>query len=332
MTKTKILVVGSNSFSGASFINFALLNNFSVVAISRSDQPNNVFLPYSDNFYLLKEFNFFKLDLNDDLDEIVDIVNQEKPEYIFNFAAQSMVAESWEFPEQWFTTNTVSTTRFFNKLKDFKFIKKYVHITTPEVYGSCSGYITESAPYNPSTPYAASRAAGDMSLKTFVDNYNFPAVLTRAANVYGPGQQLYRIIPRTILYIKQGKKLQLHGGGLSERSFIHINDVSDATMKIALNGVIGETYHISTKSTITIRNLVNLICNKMSVEFNDYVDIVDDRVGKDAAYLLNSEKVRNSLDWKDVIVLEKGVDEVINWVDSNISTLEKEVDYYIHKR
>ena len=99
-------------------------------------------------------------------------------------------------------------TKLFNELKDCSFLKKYIHVTTPEVYGSCSGYIKEDMTYNPSTPYAASRAAGDMSLKTFVDNYNFPAVSTRAANVFGPGQQLYRIIPRTILYIRQGKSFK----------------------------------------------------------------------------------------------------------------------------
>jgi dTDP-glucose 4,6-dehydratase len=259
------------------------------------------------------------------------IVKKNKPEYIFNFSAQSMVAESWSHPEHWIMTNTVSTTTLFNQLKDCKFIKKYIHITTPEVYGSCSGYITENTPYNPSTPYAVSRAAGDMSLRTFVDTYGFPAVSTRAANVYGAGQQLYRIIPRTVLYIRQGKKIQLHGGGHSERSFIHINDVADATMKIALCGTIGDTYHISTKSTITIRNLVQLICDKMNVKFEDYVDIVDDRPGKDAAYLLDSSKVREELNWKDKITLDQGVDEVIGWVDSNINKLKNEVDYYIHK-
>ena len=331
MSDIKIFVIGSNSFSGASFINFALAKNFSVFGISRSELPNNVFLPYSDNINKVEKFKFFQLDLNNDLDEIISLINQEKPEYIFNFAAQSMVAESWDFPEQWYMTNAVSTTKLFNKLKDCLFLKKYIHVTTPEVYGSCSGYIKEDMRFNPSTPYAASRAAGDISLKTFVDNYNFPAVSTRAANVYGYGQQLYRIIPRTILYIKQGKKLQLHGGGHSERSFIHIDDVSDATMKIALKGKIGETFHISTKSSITIRNLVNLICLKMNVEFDQYVDIVDDRPGKDAAYLLNSEKLRQSLAWQDNISLDQGITEVINWIDTNIDILSNENDYYIHK-
>jgi len=330
--KTKIIVLGSNSFSGASFINYALNNNYSVIGISRSERPNSVFLPYAKNISLEENFEFHQLDLNVDLDKIEELINHIRPNYIFNFAAQSMVAESWDNPEHWFMTNTISTTSLFGKLKGCGFIKKYIHITTPEVYGSCSGYITESTPYNPSTPYAVSRAAGDMSLKTFVDNYNFPAVSTRAANVYGAGQQLYRIIPRTILYIMQGKKLQLHGGGHSERSFIHINDVSDATMKIALNGVIGDSYHISTKSTITIRNLVQLVCDKMDVSFNDYVDVVDDRPGKDAAYLLDSSKLRDGLNWKDLITLDQGIEEVIEWVGQYIDILDKQEFEYIHKQ
>jgi len=130
----------------------------------------------------------------------------------------------------------------------------------------------------------------------------------------------------------QGKKLQLHGGGHSERSFIHINDVSDATMKIALNGVIGDSYHISTKSTITIRNLVQLVCDKMDVSFNDYVDVVDDRPGKDAAYLLDSSKLRDGLNWKDLITLDQGIEEVIEWVGQYIDILDKQEFEYIHKQ
>ena len=328
----KIFVIGSNSFSGSNFVDFALNNGFLVFGISRSVPPNNVFLKYSENNIKVQNFKFYQLDLNNNLDEIIKLIKQEQPQFIINFAAQSMVAESWLHPEDWFMTNAVSTTKLFNKLRNFNFIKKYVHVTTPEVYGSCSGFIDEDTKYNPSTPYAASRAAGDISLKTFVKNYEFPAVSTRAANVYGPRQQLYRIIPRTVLFIKQGKKLQLHGGGHSERSFIHIDDVSDATLKIAINGVVGETYHISTKSSITIRSLVSLICNKMKVNFDDCVDIVDDRPGKDASYLLNSNKLRSSLDWTDSISLDAGIDQVINWVDSNIDILTKEVDYYVHKK
>ena len=112
----KIAVIGSNSFSGASFVDFALANNLSVMGISRSEQPNDIFLPYSSNTHKEERFKFHQLDLNNNLEEMIDLIKKEKPDYIFNFAAQSMVAESWKFPEQWFTTNAVSMNCFFNSI------------------------------------------------------------------------------------------------------------------------------------------------------------------------------------------------------------------------
>ena len=206
-----------------------------------------------------------------------------------------------------------------------------MHISTPEVYGSCEGYIKESNSYYPSTPYAVSRAAADMSLQTFFNSYKFPVVFTRAANVYGPGQQLYRIIPRTILFIKLGKKIQLHGGGVSERSFIHMRDVSDATLRIMKEGSSGETFHIATNDSITIRSLVELICDLMGVRFEDYVDVAEERLGKDSAYLLDSSKVRNILDWKDQVSLKDGILSVLQWIEKNLDVLKQQPFDYIHK-
>ena len=211
------------------------------------------------------------------------------------------------------------------------FLKKYVHISTPEVYGSCEGYIKENNSYYPSTPYAVSRAAADMSLHTFFDSYQFPVVFTRAANVYGPGQQLYRIIPRTILFIKLGKKLQLHGGGVSERSFIHMQDVSDATLRVMKQASPGEIFHIATNDSITIRNLVELICDVMGVHFEDHVDITEELMGKDSAYLLDSSKARTTLGWKDQVSLKEGILTVLQWIEKNFEILQKQPFDYVHK-
>jgi dTDP-glucose 4,6-dehydratase len=156
-------------------------------------------------------------------------------------------------------------------------------------------------------------------------------VTTRAANVYGPGQQLYRIIPRTILFIILGLKLQLHGGGISTRSFIHMNDVSDATWRIMENGKDGHTYHISTNDVISIRNLVEKICEKLNVSFEDQVQFVGDRVGKDSAYHLDSKKIRSELKWQDKNTLDQGLDDCINWVKSNLEVLKKQSFDYRHK-
>lgn len=328
----KIFVIGSNSFSGSTFAAYALEQGAEVIGASRSAEPVASLLPYK---WLGEDersrFQFRQLDLNKDGPELLSIIGDFKPDYVINFAAQSMVAESWENPDHWYQTNVVANVKLHEGLRKFDFLKKYVHITTPEVYGSTEGKIDETAPYNPSTPYAASRAACDMHLQTFIRQHKFPVAFTRAANVYGPGQQLYRIIPRTILYIRIGNKLQLHGGGLSLRSFIHGRDIADATLRVARQAPIGECYHFSTNRWLSIRELVEMICEKMDVDFNDCVEVGPDRPGKDAAYILDSTKARESLDWEDKVTLEEGVAETIRWIDDNLAELRETPLSYIHK-
>ena len=324
-----ILILGSNSFSGSTFANFSLQQGARVVGVSRSAEPDDAFLPYKWNSH--EKFTFHCLDLNKNLVEIMDLIQGEKPDFVVNFAAQSMVAESWNNPADWFTTNVVSTINFHDQLRRCTFLRRYVHVSTPEVYGSCTGFVGEDYAFNPSTPYAVSRAAADLSLRTFHSAYNFPVVTTRAANVYGPGQQLYRIIPRTILFILLGRKLQLHGGGVSTRSFIHMTDVSDATWKIMHKGQDGHTYHISTSEVVSIRELVELICFKLDVRFEDHVEVVGERMGKDSAYHLDTAKLRNELHWGEHTLLSQGIDGCISWVKDNLEQLQYSPYDYHHK-
>jgi dTDP-glucose 4,6-dehydratase len=325
----KLFVIGSNSFSGASFIDFALNQGASVIGTSRSAPPVDALLPFKWRDH--QNFSFTQLDLNTQLNDMIQLINAEKPDYIVNFAAQSMVAESWQHPADWFMTNTVSTVKLHDQLRRCDFLKRYVHISTPEVYGSCAGFVKEDFAMHPSTPYAVSRAAADMSLRSFHTAYQFPVVTTRAANVYGPGQQLYRIIPRTILFILLGQKVHLHGGGVSTRSFIHINDVADATWRIMLNGDNGHAYHISTNDVISIRALVEAICEKLNVNFDDHAEVVGERLGKDTAYHLDSTKLREKLNWKDHISLDKGLDDCIAWVNKHFDTLRLQPFDYVHQ-
>ena len=326
----KYLVLGSNSFSGSTFVEHLLARGEQVLGVSRSAEPHAAFLPYRWSRHD-EGFRFFQLDLNRDLDAILALVRRERPQYVVNFAAQSMVAESWQNPDHWFMTNVVSTVRLHEQLRRLDFLKMYVHVTTPEVYGSTSGLVGEDAPFNPSTPYAVSRAAADMSLRTFFSAYGFPVVFTRAANVFGPGQPLYRIVPRTILFIKLGRKLQLHGGGASERSFIDARDVSDATWRASRHGRAGETYHISTDRRVTIRQLVEMICKRLDARFEDSVEVVGDWLGKNAAYRLDSAKIRRELGWTDRISLEQGIEDTITWVERFFDQLRTQSLQYEHK-
>jgi dTDP-glucose 4,6-dehydratase len=331
VTPSPILVLASNSFSGSSFVDHLLTAGHKVIGVSRSVEILSVFSLYKNNKNF-KNFTFKQVDLNSDIKSITEIVSKHQVEFIFNFAAQSMVAQSWDSPEHWYQTNVVGLSKLCKLLIKEKSIKKFVHFTTPEVYGSTSGWLKESFNFAPSTPYAISRAAGDWHLKALFENNGFPVIFTRAANVYGSGQQLYRIIPKTILSALTGKKLSLHGGGKSIRSFIHINDVSIALTAIMNSGEVGQSYHISTNEMISIFDLVQEIATLLGVQVNDLIEQGPERAGKDFAYQLSSEKIRNELGWRDEVTLVKGLEDTLDWAKSNLDTLKALPDTYEHKR
>jgi dTDP-glucose 4,6-dehydratase len=342
----KLLVIGSNSFSGSHFVAQALLEGCEVVGVSRSEEPSQAFLPYrwgaspgpgaarrggQPGAPGRGRFTFHRLDLNHDLPRILALVDELRPDALVNFAAQSMVAESWQHPEHWMATNVVATVALHEGLRRRPFLRRYVHVSTPEVYGTMQGLTAEHTRYDPSTPYAVSRAAADMSLMTYFRNYAFPVVFTRAANVYGPGQQLYRIIPRAILFFLTGRRLQLHGGGRSVRSFIHIRDVAHGTLAVARRGAPGEIFHLATGSNMAVRALVEQIAERMGVRFGEAVEVVGDRPGKDSAYLLDSSKALAQLGWAARTSLEAGLEETIAWVKANLDELLAQPLDYVHR-
>ena len=326
----QVLVLGSSGFSGASFCAWLMDQGIDVVGASRSMPAADVMLPYR---WGKKPgaFRFEHIDLNKDLDKLFEVIHKERFKVIVNFAAQSMVGESWDMPDDWMQTNVVTAARLAERLRHLDFLDRYVHVTTPEVYGSTDGWIDENTRFNPSTPYAVSRAAGDMLFKIYHEAYGLPVVSTRAANVYGPGQQLYRIIPRTIFFLLTGRTLQLHGGGLSTRSFIHMDDVSAATWLIALKGKVGSTYHISTGQIISIADLVKAICISLEKNFEDHVEIIEERLGKDNAYWLNCEKLRFELGWTDKVSLDTGLSQMREWISANVDSLALQPIAYVHK-
>jgi dTDP-glucose 4,6-dehydratase len=330
--KEKLVIIGSNSFSGACFSNYVLENNSSskLLGISRSPEYKDCFLPYKQGN--ASRFSFHQLDLNKDLLKIVEVIREFRPDYIVNFSAQGMVAQSWEQPAQWFQTNCLGVMNLVHELKEDAYLKRFVQISSPEVYGSCSGKIKEDTPLNPSTPYAASKASGDLSLIPYFKNYNFPLIYTRATNVYGACQQLYRIIPRTILYMKMDRKIQLQGGGKAVKSYIHIRDVCAATLELTRSGRNGEVYHISPDDNgVSIYNLVKMVAEKMGRKLDDCVTISPDRLGQDAHYHIDSSKVREELGWCPQISIDTGIDEVIEWIDKHFNELVNLPLEYIHK-
>ncbi len=328
---SKAFVLASNSFSGSHFINLLLERDFSVTGISRSPEYPHFMLPYSEQ--RKKAFTFHQLDINEQHAEIMALIDEQRPSYVVNFAAQGEVASSFRFPLDHFRTNTLGMVALSAALQKRDFIKRYVHISSPEVYGDCETPRMETPTYfNPSSPYAASKGASDLYNAVLFKNYGFPVVTIRATNVYGPHQQLYRIIPKTIICIKQGRKLQLHGGGPARKSYIHIRDVSQGELAAMLRGHAGEMYHLSPgDEAISIRKVVQTICAIMDVKFERVVEIVEERPGQDAAYILDSSKARAELSWEPRIDFEIGVREVIEWIEREWDAIKTMPLEYQHK-
>ena len=309
----------------------ALQCGYRVIGISRSAEYSSIMLPYRYQINL-RDFLFHQLDVNHDLEQILRIADQEEPEIIANFAAQGDVRNSWRLPNQWYQTNCMGVVQLTEALRKRAYLGKYITSSTPEVYGSTEKNLLENHCYLPSTPYAASKLAGDLHLMTLHKRYQFPVVFTRAANVYGIHQQLYRIIPRSIIYLKLGKPLELHGGGGAVRSFIHIRDVADATMRLAEQGKDGEVYHIAPQEEeIRIGQLVQIICGMMNCDFENSVKLISENFGQDAMYSLNSDKIRTQLGWKSEVSLEVGIQEVITWIEDNWDIVCRMPLDYIHK-
>lgn len=324
------LILGSNSFAGSCLVNELLTQGHRVIGVSRSNELYSVMSPYGENKNR-SAFQFYPYDINQNLNELISFIREKKPEYIIDFAGQGMVAESWKTPEQWYQTNFVSKVKLHNFLQTCDFLERYVRVSTPEVYGSTEQLVDELQTYNPSTPYAVSHAAIDMSLKAYYQQYQFPMILTRFSNFYGPHQQLYRIVPRTIIYALVNKKLMLHGGGKSERAFIYGEDVAKAICSVMRHGKIGETYHFSEGAPISIANLVRKISDAMHVSFDDLVEVSEDRPGKDALYSMSTQKAENELQWKPTVDLDSGLEKTIDWVTKNINVIKTLPLEYQHK-
>lgn len=326
----KVLVIGSNSFSGSDFIDLLLEEQkYEVVGVSRSPEKSELFLPYKKR--KSKNFRFEQIDLNKDIEKLEKLCRAFQPQYVVNFAAQSEVAPSWAHPHHWFQTNAVALTQLANVLKEMKWMERYVHISSPEVYGTCVGNILEDAPLNPSTPYAASKAAGDLSLFTFYKNFHFPLVMIRATNVYGAHQQLFKIIPRSAIYLKSNQTIELHGGGSAIKSYIHIRDVSKGELAAMEMGRAGEIYHLSPDQGIAVKDVVQEICHKMKADFQTVTKIVAERLGQDKAYTIDSSKARKEFGWKPQISLEEGIDQTVQWIEESYDDISQQPLNYIHK-
>lgn len=312
----KILILGSNSFSGNHLVGFLLKKNFLVIGCSLSNQSEEKFnalnkLPKKST----NKFKFIKIDINKDFNKLQKLILVNKPDIIIDFLGQGMVAESWEYPHLTFNTNVLSKIKLYNFLVKQKFLKKYIKISTPEVFGSAKITNSNYKKYNPSTPYALSHSTIENYLFLLFKQFSFPVVISRFANFYGPYQKLYRLIPLAIHKANRKEKFFLHGGGTSRRSFIYADDFCEGIYKMINKAKIGKCYQFSSKEYFTIKNIVEIIYLKKNLNPKRYIVNVKDRPGKDKDYKIYDKDTREHLKWKNKTSIDEGINKVIEWYD-----------------
>ena len=315
-----IIVTGGLGFIGSNLIEFLIKKKYNVLNIDK--------VTYSSNFYNVKNFKaskkykFIKCDIGNK--KMKDIFFRYKPICIFNLAAETHVDRSIDNPESFIQSNIVSV---YNLLEYFKlFSKKYksrlIHISTDEVFGDIlKGRATEKYSYKPSSPYAASKAASDHLVSSFIRTYKVPAIVTNCSNNYGPNQHPEKLIPKLIYNILNNRNLPIYGKGSNSREWIYVKDHCEALFKVFKSGKIGEFYNIGSNKNLSnlevCKNLLDI--SKKFIKIGDKVKIyfVKDRPGHDTRYALDSKKIRRDLNFHPKTNFTAGIKYTFEWYKNN---------------
>jgi len=331
----KIIVTGGLGFIGSNLIELLIKKNYFVINIDK--------VTYSSNFYNTKDFvklnnyKFIKLDIKNK--KIKDIFLKYKPIAIFNLAAETHVDRSIDNPNIFIQSNIVGV---YNLLESFKVFSrknksKLIHISTDEVYGDIiKGRSKEKDSYQPSSPYAASKAASDHLVSSYIRTYKIPAIVTNCSNNYGPKQHPEKLIPKLIYNIINNKELPIYGKGINSREWIFVKDHCEALIKIFLKGKVGEFYNIGSNKNLNnleVAREILISSNKIFKIGNKVkIKLIKDRPGHDVRYALNSNKIKKKLGWKPKINFTKGLKLTINWYLKNMDYYNSIKKIDIHKR
>ena len=316
----KIIVTGGLGFIGSNLIDLLIKKNFSVINIDK--------ISYSSNFYNLKEYNnsnkykFIRCNIGER--KFKKILFKYKPICIFNLAAETHVDRSIDNPEHFIQSNIVSVYKLLEYFKEYsqKFSSKLIHISTDEVYGDIlKGRTSEKYPYNPSSPYAASKAASDHLVQSYVRTYKIPAIITNCSNNYGPKQHPEKLIPKLIYNILNNKPLPIYGKGLNSREWIFVKDHCEALIKIFKKGKIGNFYNIGSNKNLTnlkvCEHLISVAKKNSILGTKVKINFIKDRPGHDIRYALNSNKIKKELNWKPRINFKEGIKLTFDWYNKN---------------
>lgn len=329
------LVTGGAGFIGSNFIHYMFNKYGDSIKIINVDK-----LTYAGNLENLKDiednpnYSFVKADICDN-DAISAVFEANDIDYVVNFAAESHVDRSIKNPDVFVKTNVLGTLVMLNNAKaawelpdgSFKEGKKFLHVSTDEVYGSLEedgGYFYETTPYSPHSPYSASKASSDMLVKAYMDTYKFPANITNCSNNYGPYQFPEKLIPLIINNALSGKKLPVYGDGKNVRDWLYVMDHAKAIDMVINKGRIFETYNVgghNEKQNIEIINIIIDTLNEMLADDDprkahinrDLITYVEDRKGHDRRYAIAPDKIKSEIGWEPETMFKDGIKLTIKW-------------------
>ena len=321
MIKKKIVVTGGLGFIASNLIEKLLKKNYKVINIDK--------ISYSSNFYNTREINknkdykFFKCDILNKK-KIYKLLIKEKPIALFNLAAESHVDRSIDDPYPFIKNNILGVFNLLESVKKYhKIHKKFklIHISTDEVYGDIEkGRTSENHKYEPSSPYAASKASSDHLVYSYHKTYNLPVIITNCSNNFGPRQHPEKLIPKLIYNIINNLDLPIYGNGKNSREWIYVNDHCEALIRILKKGKLGEFYNIGSKKNLNnlqiSKKLLSIIKNK-NIKSSSKIIFIKDRPGHDSRYALNSDKILKKLKWKNKTNITRGLEQTVNWYIKN---------------
>lgn len=339
MSIKKILVTGGAGFIGSAVIRFIIKNtDYEVINVDKLTYAGNL-----DNLVEVSSssrYCFEKLDICDS-QKLKEIFKKYQPDAVMHLAAESHVDRSIDRPSDFITTNILGTYSILEIARDYwehldKSSKKsfvFHHISTDEVYGDlphpdnchdARNYLfKESTPYDPSSPYSASKSSSDHLVRAWMRTYGLPAIVTNCSNNYGPYHFPEKLIPLTILNALDNKPITVYGNGNQIRDWLYVEDHARALLQVLINGATGETYNIGGHNEKKNIDVVLQICEILqqieprNTQYKNLITFVEDRPGHDQRYAIDSSKIKQQLGWEPMESFESGIKKTVNWYIKN---------------